>query len=113
MPTSERIEKAARAVMIEDGCGLTINGVRTLCDEASCGDAGELSCMCRNAAKVALSAAEGVKPREWEAFCDASYYDMWCVRPVGEAEFGKGFHLINGDEAKELARILAALQEGV
>lgn len=136
MPTSERIEKAARAVMIEDGCGLTINGVRTLCDEASCGDAGELSCMCRNAAKVALSAAEGVKPRvkklEWDGLRSGPYYIE--IRAGGVADLynnmdrdedgeidpmqGGYLTLISLDDLKALAqadyeaRILSALQEG-
>lgn len=43
----------------------------------------------------------------WEAFRDAAYFNMWCVRPVGERQFGRGFHLVNGDEAKDLADLLA------
>jgi prophage DNA circulation protein len=43
----------------------------------------------------------------YEVFCDTSYYDMWCVRPVDERQFGRGFHLINGDEAKALAQMLS------
>jgi hypothetical protein len=42
----------------------------------------------------------------WETFRDESYYDMWCVRPVGERRFGHSFHLINGDEAKGLCEFL-------
>ena len=45
---------------------------------------------------------------KWETFSDASYYDMWCVRPVGERNFGHGFHLMNGDEAKGLCELLEA-----
>lgn len=47
--------------------------------------------------------------RTWETFCDTSYYDMWCVRPVGEREFGVGFHLMNQREAATLAITLTAL----
>jgi len=43
---------------------------------------------------------------KWEAFQDASYYNLWCVRLVGDRKFGQGFHLTKGDEAKALARLL-------
>lgn len=43
---------------------------------------------------------------EWEMFCDAAYFDMWCVRRVGDAAFGSGFHLPSMGEAQAL---LAAL----
>lgn len=43
----------------------------------------------------------------WETFRDASYYDMWCVRPVGCTAFGEGFHLVNGDEAQALCQMLS------
>jgi hypothetical protein len=25
--------------------------------------------------------------REWEMFCDLSYYDMWCVREIHDKRF--------------------------
>ena len=43
---------------------------------------------------------------QWECFSDAAYFDMWCVREVGERRFGHGFHLVNGDEAKGLCDLL-------
>lgn len=38
----------------------------------------------------------------WEAFCDTSYFDMWCVRKVGDRTFGSGFHLVNKEGAEQL-----------
>ena len=43
---------------------------------------------------------------KWETFRDEAYYDMWCVRPTGERRFEHGFHLVNGDEAKGLCRLI-------
>lgn len=43
----------------------------------------------------------------WECFCDTSYFDMWCVRKVGERRFGHGFHLVNGDQAQGLCDLLS------
>lgn len=45
-------------------------------------------------------------PLPYECFRDASYYDMWCVRRVNDREFGKGFHLVNGEEAAALRDLL-------
>ena len=36
----------------------------------------------------------------WEIFCDASYFDMWCVRPVDEKRWGAGIHVVNRDGAE-------------
>jgi hypothetical protein len=46
----------------------------------------------------------------YEAFCDAAYFDMWCVRRIGERTFGQGFHVINQDSALALKDELEALQ---
>ena len=46
----------------------------------------------------------------WECFADPSYFDMWCVREIGERQFGKSFHLVNGDEAQGLCDLLNAAQ---
>ena len=58
----------------------------------------------RDAAQAALTAimGEGDGLEQWECFCDAAYFDMWCVREVGERRFGHGFHLVNGEEARGL-----------
>lgn len=45
-------------------------------------------------------------PLPYECFQDRSYYDMWCVRRVNEREWGKGFHLVNGEEAAALRDML-------
>lgn len=45
----------------------------------------------------------------WEYFCDASYFDLWCVRRVGERTFGQGFHVASSIAAKELAEELARI----
>lgn len=42
----------------------------------------------------------------WECFCDTSYFDMWCVRKVGDYHFGHGFHLVNGETAQGLCFFL-------
>lgn len=64
----------------------------------------------RAASRDFIEALRGAMvPVGWETFSDPSYYDMWCVRPVGSRTFGEGFHLINGDEAKWLARHLSNL----
>lgn len=47
---------------------------------------------------------------DWECFRDHSYFDMWCVRPKGIRDFGQGFHLMNGEEAKALCDALNASQ---
>ena len=36
----------------------------------------------------------------WEIFSDTSYFDMWCVRPVGEKRWGAGFHVVSRDGAE-------------
>ena len=45
-------------------------------------------------------------PLPYECFQDRSYYDMWCVRRVNEREWGKGFHLVNDEEAAALRDLL-------
>ena len=50
-----------------------------------------------------MSAPETV---QWETFCDHSYYDMWCVRKVGDRTFGQGFHLMRQEEAQSLCDLL-------
>ena len=50
-----------------------------------------------------MSAPETV---QWETFCDHSYYDMWCVRKVGDRTFGQGFHLMRQAEAQSLCDLL-------
>lgn len=49
---------------------------------------------------------KATQPLPYECFQDRSYYDMWCVRRVNEREWGKGFHLVNGEEAAALRDLL-------
>jgi len=49
--------------------------------------------------------------REWECFCDYSYYDMWLVRPVEDTQWGIGFHLANREEAQGLCGYLNKLEK--
>ena len=42
----------------------------------------------------------------WETFCDANYYHLWCVRKIGEREFGQSYHLLNAQEANHLVELL-------
>lgn len=39
---------------------------------------------------------------EWEIFCDTSYFDMWCLRPVGETRWGGGVHVISREGAENV-----------
>lgn len=50
--------------------------------------------------------ASGADAEVWECFQDSSYYDMWCVRQVGDRTFGSGFHLMRGEEATALRDLL-------
>jgi len=49
---------------------------------------------------------KATQPLPYECFQDRSYYDMWCVRRVNEREWGKSFHLVNGEEAAALRDLL-------
>ena len=42
----------------------------------------------------------------WETFSDVAYYDMWCVREVGERRWGHSFHMADEVEARGLVGIL-------
>jgi hypothetical protein len=48
------------------------------------------------------------EPVAWECFLDEGYFGLWCVRRVGEREFGQGFHLQNSQEAHVLCDLLNA-----
>jgi len=49
--------------------------------------------------------------RNWECFCDESYYGLWAVRPVGENRWGHCFHVQTKEEAEGLRDLLNELQE--
>lgn len=55
---------------------------------------------------------KNVNLKEWEYFCDVSYYDMWAVRPVGDKNFYSQylFHVPTMEEAKTLKDLLESLQ---
>lgn len=44
---------------------------------------------------------------KYETFSDPAYYDMWCVREVGEKRWGYCFHVMSENEAKGIADALA------
>lgn len=45
--------------------------------------------------------------REWDYFCDISYYNLWAVRPMHETQWGENtFHLNSPEEAKALCELL-------
>jgi hypothetical protein len=46
----------------------------------------------------------------WETFCDECYYHMWRLRRKTERGFNDGYHLANGDEAKELCALLNKME---
>jgi hypothetical protein len=126
MPTNEQIEKVAKAISeAHELHGRSFTMMARAALSAAAGNAeqkkNDRAAVQRGEASQAEfdriyahpPALEPVKAspevQAWEAFCDASYYYMWCVRPVGETTFGKGYHLINGDEAKDLAARLSTL----
>jgi hypothetical protein len=45
---------------------------------------------------------------KWEYFLDPGYYDMWCVRPVGDKDFNspRNFHIASRVEAEALTDLL-------
>lgn len=46
----------------------------------------------------------------YETFCDRSYYDLWCVRKVGETRWGYCYHMNNKEEAEGLVKQLTDLE---
>lgn len=47
--------------------------------------------------------------REWELFEDMAYFNLYCVRPVGEREFNSAssFHFVLLEEAEDFIELLA------
>jgi len=43
---------------------------------------------------------------EWETYCDECYYHMWRVRRKNERKFDDGFHVQNGEGARQLVELL-------
>jgi len=45
----------------------------------------------------------------WEMFCDASYYDMWCVRWASNREFNTmtSFHFDKQEQAARFLKLLS------
>lgn len=45
---------------------------------------------------------------KWEIFCDTSYYDLWCMRPVGDKDFNSplSFHFAKKEDAEALLEIV-------
>ena len=50
--------------------------------------------------------------KNWECFCDVSYYGLWSVRPVGENRWGHCFHVQTQKEAEGLRDLLNDLCGG-
>lgn len=44
----------------------------------------------------------------YEMFCDTAYFDMWCVRLLGEKRFGYGRHFIQKGSAEKAMKQLEA-----
>lgn len=53
---------------------------------------------------------EVIKGQYHEAFCDVSYYHMWCVRRPNERKFGQGHHVHTKAEALALMNRLDDLE---
>jgi hypothetical protein len=43
---------------------------------------------------------------EWETYCDECYYHLWRVRRKNERGFNDGFHVQNGEGARQLVELL-------
>ena len=50
---------------------------------------------------------------EWETFCDKSYYHLWRVRRKNERGFDDGYHIHNGEEARDLVELLNDLERDI
>lgn len=50
---------------------------------------------------------------EWETFCDKSYYHLWRVRRKNERGFNDGYHIHNGEEARDLVEIMNGLERDI
>jgi hypothetical protein len=46
------------------------------------------------------------RTNEWETYCDECYYHMWRVRRKNERGFDDGFHVQNGEGARQLVDLL-------
>lgn len=55
--------------------------------------------------------SDSVLKQEWECFRDLAYYDMWCVRKVGERRFEFGYHVSSEGEARALCEELTLLSD--
>jgi hypothetical protein len=49
---------------------------------------------------------ETPRTNEWETYCDECYYHMWRVRRKNERGFDDGFHVQNGEGARQLVELL-------
>lgn len=58
--TETEVEAAAKAVMMEENCGYTLNGERVFCDDPRSGEHREY-CHCKASARAALTAAAKVR----------------------------------------------------
>ena len=50
---------------------------------------------------------------EWETYCDECYYHMWRVRRKNERGFNDGFHVQNGEGARQLVELLNKQDEAL
>ena len=46
------------------------------------------------------------RTNEWETYCDECYYHLWRVRRKNERGFNDGFHVQNGEGARQLVELL-------
>ncbi len=51
--------------------------------------------------------------RKWEYFCDAGYYHLWAVRPIGDKSFSSQllFHVQSMAEAQALCGLLNDMEK--
>lgn len=109
--TEAQFAAAARAIMLADGCGLTIEGERVFCDDPRADDFGEnpRECMCKIGARAALTAAaqvgEGrgadIERFDWlqEQIVDTVYLDDGRIIDVRGGDIRKAIDQAGGSDA--------------
>ena len=56
--------------------------------------------------KKTMSESDTPRTDEWETYCDECYYHLWRVRRKNERKFDDGFHVQNGEGARQLVELL-------
>ena len=57
---------------------------------------------------IALKIETDKRGREWELFCDASYYDLFCIKPIHIKKFNSelSFHFMHQADAEKFFELI-------